>query len=230
MGATNPYMQPVATVVAFGRSSSLAAARLDAKALASEVLRYGDDLFSRIKRAEAGSLLLLLAEGGDEPALAGAAKAASILKRRGGGEAVVVLPSLPALPGPRARHRLEHAAQQAGASLIQPVGAASWTDAVRCIVEPLAVFGLIGVDPREIHGLLRPRLALLHLWDDHSLDSSLRHAREVLVSCRLRPSATLREVDAKVTRVRSATNVRLVLAGPEVPRDDGPEAIAAVFV
>ena len=222
-------MQPVATVVAFGRASSQAAARLDATALACDVLLSGDDLFRRLKRAEAGSLLLLLAEDGHEPGLAAAVKAASILKRRGGGEAALVLPSVPALPGPRARQRLEHAARQVGTCVIQPVGAAAWTDAVRCIVEPLAVFGLIGVDPREIHGLLRTRVALLHLWDDGSLDRSLRDARDVLVSCRLRPSATLREVDAAATRVRAATAARLVLAGPEVPRDEGPEAIAGVF-
>jgi len=223
-------MQPVASVVALGEGSSQALAQLDATALACDVLPYGDDLFRRLKRAEAGSLLILLAENGHEPALAAAVKAASILRRRGGGEAAVVLPSVPALPGPRARHRLERAAQQIGACLMQPVGAASWIDAVRCIVEPLAVFGLIGVDPREIHGLLRTRLALLHLWDDASLDGSLQDARDVLVSCRLRPTATLREVDAAATRVRAATAVRLVLAGPEVPRDEGPDAIAAVFL
>jgi hypothetical protein len=230
MGVTNPYMQPVATIVAFGRTPSRAAEQLDATALASDVLLDGDDLFSRIKRAEAGSLSLLLMESTDDPALAAATKAASILRRRGGGEAAVVLPSLPARPGPRARARLERAAQETGACVMQPIHAASWNDAVRCIVEPLAVFGLIGVDPREIHGLLRTRVALLHVWDDDSLDGSLRHAQEVLVSCRLRPSATLREVDARVARVRSATSVRLVLAGPEVPRDEGPEAIAAVFL
>ncbi len=224
-------MQPVASVVALGRSSSQALTHLDTTALSCDVLPYGDDLFRRVKHAEAGSLLLLLAENGHEPALAAAVKAASILKQRGGGEAAVVLPSIPALPGPRTRQQLEHAAQQIGACLMQPVGAASWTDAVRCIVEPLAVFGLIGVDPREIHGLLRTRLALLHLWDDASLDSSLQDARDVLVSCRLRPSATLREVDAAATRVTTAaTAARLVLAGPEVPRDEGPHAIAAVFL
>jgi hypothetical protein len=223
-------MQPVATVVAFGRASSQALAQLDASALACDFLPSADDLFRRLKRAEAGSLLILLAENGHEPALAAAVKAASILKRRGGGEATVVLPSVPALPGPRARQRLERAAQQVGACLMQPVGAASWTDAVRCIVEPLAVFGLVGVDPREIHGLLRTRLALLHVWDDASLDLSLEDARDVLVSCRLRPSATLREVDAAATRVRAATAVRLVLAGPEVSRDEGPDVIAAVFL
>src|SRR5437762_2946701 len=152
MGATNPYMQPVATVVAFGRKSSAAAAKLDATALASDVLFWGDDLFRSLKRAEAGSLSLLLVESGDEPALAAATKAASILRKRGGGEAVAILPAIPALPGPRARERLERAAQQAGTCLMQPVGDASWADAVRVIVEPLAVFGLIGVDPREIHG------------------------------------------------------------------------------
>jgi hypothetical protein len=223
-------MQPVATVVAFGRHSSQAAARLDATALASDVLLCGDDLFRRLKRAEAGSLLLLLVESADDPSLAGATKAARILKRRGGGDAAVVLPAIPAIPGPRARQRLERAAQQVGMCLIQPVGDASWTDAVRCLVEPLAIFGLIGVDPREVHGLLRTRVALIHVWDDDSLEESLRGAREVLVSCRLRPTATLREVDARVARVRSVTGARLVLAGPEVSRDDGPDAIAAVFI
>ena len=229
MGVTNPYMQPVATVVAFGRSSSAAAAQLDAS-LASDILLWGDDLFRRLKRAEAGSLSLLLVESADDPALASATKAASILRRRGGGEAVVVMPSVPARPGPRARQRLQRAAEQTGACVIQPIGAASWSDAVRCIVEPLAVFGLIGVDPREIHGLLRTHVALLHVWDDRSLDDSLPQAREVLVSCRLRPSATLRDVDTKVARVTAATGARLVLAGPEVPRDEGPDAIAAVFL
>jgi hypothetical protein len=222
-------MQPVASVVAFGDASSQALTQLDAQALACDMLPDGDDLFRRLKRAEAGSLLILLAEHDHEPALASALKAATILKRRGGGEAVVVLPSVPALPGPRARQRLEHGARQVGTCLMRPVGEASWTDAVRCIVEPLAVFGLIGIDPREIHGLLRTRVALLHLWDDGCLDTSLRNARDVLVSCRLRPSATLREVDAAATRVRSVTPARLVLAGPEVPRDEGPDAIAAVF-
>jgi len=223
-------MQPVASVVALGRASSHALAQLDATALACDVLPHGDDLFRRVKNAEAGSLIIVLAENGHEPALAAAVKAVSILQRRGGGEAAVVLPSIPAVPGPRARQRLERAAQQIGTCLMQPVGAASWIDAVRCIVEPLAVFGLIGVDPREIHGLLRTRLALLHLWDDACLDSSLQDARDVLVSYRLRPSATLHEVDAAANRVRAVTAARLVLAGPEVPRDEGPDAIAAVFL
>jgi len=223
-------MQPVASVVALGRASSQAALKLDATPLACDLLPFDDDLFRRLKRAEAGSLLILFAESAHEPALAAATKAVRILQRRGGGEAVVVLPSVPALPGPRARQRLEHAARQVGTCLMQPVGEASWIDAVRCVVEPLAVFGLIGIDPREIHGLLRTRVALLHLWDDDSVDASLRDARDVLVSCRLRPSATLREVDAAATRVRSATAARLVLAGPEVPRDEGPGVIAAVFL
>jgi cell division GTPase FtsZ len=114
--------------------------------------------------------------------------------------------------------------------MVQPIGRASWADAVRCFLEPLSVFGLIGVDPREVHGLVRPRSALLHLWDDPWLDTSLREAREVLVSCRLRPTATLREIDEAATRVRRATEARLVLAGPEVGADEGPRAVAAVFL
>jgi hypothetical protein len=223
-------MQPVGTVVALGASTAKAAARLDATAFACDVLSFDEDLFARIKRAEAGALLLLLADAADDPALAAACKAVRILRNRGGGEAVVVVPPVPALPGPQARDRLNRAAQLTGSCVVQPVGRASWADAVRCLVEPLAVFGLVGVDPREIHGLVRPRTALLHLWDDPFLDASLRQARDVLVSCRLRPSSTLREVDAAAKRVKSATDARLVLAGPEIPRDEGPRAIAAVFL
>ena len=221
-------MQPVATVIAFGADPSRDAAKLDATALACETLRPGEDLFARIKRAEAGSLVILLAEASDDAALAAAEKARRILRKRSGGEAILVLPALPALPGPEARRRLARSARLTGACLVQPVGAASWNDAVRCFVEPLAIYGLIGVDPREIHALLRPRVALLHRWNDATLDRSLSQATEVLVSCRLRPSATLLEVDAAAARVRSATNVRLVLTGPEV--NDGPRALAAVFI
>ncbi len=221
-------MQPVGTVVAFGAAPTNDVSRLDATALACDILGFGDDLFNRLKQAEAGSLLLLLAEAADDPALAAVSKASHILRLRGGGEAVVVLPAVPALPGSQARGRLQRAAQLTGACVVQPVAGASWADAVRCFVEPLAVFGLVGVDPREVHGLLSARSALLHRWQDASLDLSLRDAREVLVSCRLRPSATLRQVDAAAQRVTSATSARLVLAGPEV--DDGPSALAAVFL
>jgi hypothetical protein len=107
---------------------------------------------------------------------------------------------------------------------------ASWADAVRCFVEPLAVFGLVGVEGAEVHRLLRPRSALLHLWDDEELDRSLRDARDVMVTCRLRPNASLREVDAAARRVRSATEAPLLLAGPEVAADSGPSAIAAVLL
>ena len=223
-------MQPVGTVVAFGAAPSAAAASLDSTALACDFLFAGEDLFPRIKRAHPGSLLLLLADANDDPALAAAVKAARILQRRGGGEALLVLPSIPALPGPQATARLQRAAALTGACVVQPVGKAGWTDAVRCFVEPLAVFGLIGVDPGEIHLLLRPRAALLHLWDDEELDRSLQRAREVLVSCRLRPSASLREVDCAAQRVKSATSARLVLAGPEVGPDKGPSALAAVLL
>jgi len=223
-------MQPLCTVVALGAAPARAAARFDAAACACDLLPFGEDLFARIKHAEAGSMVLLLTDESDDPALAGAAKAARILERRGGGEAVVVLPSVPALPGPQARARLERAATLSRCCVVQPVGPASWADAVRCFVEPLAVFGLVGIDPREIHGLLRPRTVLLHLWQDDSLDRALPDAREVLVTCRLRPSATLREVEEAARRVRESTEARLVLAGPEVARDEGPRAIAAVFL
>jgi len=221
-------MQPVGTVVALGTAPTLRAGQLDGTELACDILPFGDDLFPRIKQAEAGSLLLMLAETAQDASLATAAKARHILQQRGGGESVVVLPPIPALPGPQARERLERAARLTACCIVQPIGAASWDDAVRCFIEPLAIFGLIGIDPREIHGLLRPRIALLHLWKDVSLDLSMRPARDVLVSCRLRPNATLREVDSAATRVRAATNARLVLAGPEV--DDGPRALAAVFL
>ena len=221
-------MQPVATVVSFGRGPNQAVAGLDATTLASDLVPWSDDLFARLKRAEGGSLLFLLADADDDAALAGATKAARILRRRGGGDAIVVLPPVPALPGPQARSHLERASQLTGSCAVRPIGRASWADAVRCFVEPLAVFGLVGVEPREIRALLRPRPALLHLWDDDSLDRSLRDAREVLVSCRLRPTSTLREVDAAAERVRTATAAPLVLAGPEV--DEGPRAIAAVLL
>jgi hypothetical protein len=220
-------MQPVGTVVALGAGPTRGAARLDAATLACDILPFGEDLFPRIKRAEAGSLLLLLAETAEDPSLATAAKARRILQRRGGGEAVLVLPALPAVPGPLARVRLDRAARLTGCCVVQPISSASWHDAVRCLIEPLSIFGLVGVDPREIHGLLHQRTALLHRWDDSSLDLTMQTAREVLVSCRLRPNATLHELDAAATRVRSATSARLVLAGPEV--DDGPRALAAVF-
>jgi hypothetical protein len=220
-------MQNVGTVVALGAAPTRAAARLDAAELASDVLVSSEDLFSQLKRTDAGSLLLLLAEAADDPALAAATKAAGILRRRGGGQAILVLPPVPAIPGPQARGRLERAAALTRACVIQPVGAASWDDAVRCFLEPLAVFGLVGVDPREIHSLVRPRAGLLHLWEDGSLDRSLQGAREVLVSCRLRPSATLAEVDAAAQRVQSATDAPLVLTGPEV--ESGPRALAAVL-
>ena len=223
-------MQPLATVVPFGAVPARAAARLDATAYACDLLPFGEDLFGRIKRAEAGSVVLLFADESGDPALAGATKAARILERRGGGEAVVVLPPVPALPGPQARARLERAASLSKCCVVQPIAPASWADAVRCFIEPLAVYGLIGVDPREIHDLLRPRAALLHLWQDHSLDRALPYAREVLMTCRLGPSATLREVEEAARRIRESTEARLVLAGPEVSRDDGPRAIAAVFL
>lgn len=223
-------MQPVGTVVAFGTAPTRAAARLDMASLACDAVPWGDDLFPRIKQLRGGSLLFLLTASEDEPALAAAAKAARILRKRGGGAAILVLPAAPALPGPEARSRLSRAADLTECCAMRPVGSASWEDAVRCLAEPLSVFGLVGVERREILDLLHPRAALLHLWDDESLDRSLRDARDVLVTCRLRPNASLAEVDAAQKRVCAITSARLVLAGPEVPDDDGPRALAAVFL
>jgi hypothetical protein len=223
-------MQPVGTVVAFGAAPTRAAARLDTTSLACDVVPFGDDLFPRLKRLRGGALLFLLAASEGDAALAAAAKAARILRKRGGGVAVLVLPPAPALPGPRALARLSQAAALTQCCALQPVGAASWDDAVRCLAEPLSVFGLVGVERSEVLALLQPRGALLHLWEDESLDLSLRDARDVLVTCRLRPNAALADLDAAQKRVCAATSARLVLAGPEVPDDDGPRAIAAVFL
>jgi len=212
-------MQPVATVVAFGARPVKDAASLDKTALACDVIEAD---FHRIKRAEAGSLLLLLllCDASDDPALAAATKAARILRARGGGEALLVLPPRPANPGPQATERMKRAAALTSACVLQPVGA-SWTDAVRCFVEPLAVFGLVGVDPRDIHALVRPRAALLH----SSVEQVLPQARDVLVTCRLRPLREVEEAARKVAEL--APHARLILAGPEVAPDDGPRTLVA---
>jgi len=228
-GATNSGMQPVGTVVAFGTAPARAVARLDLQSMACDLVPFGADLFSRMKELHGGALLFLLAVSDADPALAAATKAARILRSRGGGAAVLVLPPAPALPGPQARARLSRAAALTECCAVQPVGGASWEDAIRCLAEPLSIFGLVGVERSEILDLLRPRAALLHLWDDESLDVSLRDAHDVLVTCRLRPNAALAEVDAAQKRVCAATSARLVLAGPELTDDEGPRAIAAVF-
>src|SRR2546428_13232051 len=118
-------MQPLCTVVAFGAAPTNAAARLDAAAGACGLLPFGEDLFARIKRAEAGSMVLLLADESDDPALAGAAKAARILERRGGGEAGRGPPSRPARPGPPAPARLGPAAGPRKRRRVRAGGAAS---------------------------------------------------------------------------------------------------------
>ena len=99
-------MQPVGTVVAFSAAAARAAAELDPKALDCDVLA-GEGLFARIKQEKAGSLLFLLLDDAGDPALAAAAKAARILRRRGGGSAVLMLPALPANPGPQAMARVK---------------------------------------------------------------------------------------------------------------------------
>ncbi|MGZ6144084.1 MAG: hypothetical protein ACXWLM_12150, partial [Myxococcales bacterium] len=160
----------------------------------------------------------------DDPALAAAAKAARILRKRGGGEAILVLPPAPANPGPQALERIARAGRLCEACAVQPVAPATWADAVRCFVEPLAVFGLAGVSPREIHALLRPRAALLH----HGAANASADARELLVTCRLRPNAALRDLeDAAKAAAERAPNARLVLAGPEVGDADGPRVLVA---
>src|SRR5207237_6518444 len=83
-GVTNSYMQPLCTVVALGAAPARAAARFDAAACACDLLPFGEDLFARIKHAEAGAMVLLLTDESDDPALAGAAKAGRILERRRG--------------------------------------------------------------------------------------------------------------------------------------------------
>jgi hypothetical protein len=213
-------MRPLGTVVAMGGAPLRDVATLDATALACEI--FAAD-FRALKQAEAGALVLLLCEAAEDPALAAATKAARILRQRGGGETLLVLPPLPADPGPLALARVERAAAMTFACALQPVGT-SWADAVRCFVEPLAVFGLAGVEPREIPELLRPRAALLH----PSVTRVLPQAREVLVTCRLRPSSSLRELDeAARTVAELAPQARLVLAGPEVGSDEGPRVLVA---
>jgi hypothetical protein len=212
-------MQALGTVVAFGAAPAEDAARLDSVSLACEVLPAE---FRLIKQANGGTLLFALLDDARDPALAAATKALRILKKRGGGEALVVLPPAPAIPGPQGRARLQRAAELTHACIVQPIGSASWGDAVRCFVEPLAVFGLAGVDPREIHALVRPRVAILH----DSLEV-LPGAREILITCRLRPNASLGDLDSAArTAAERAPGARLILAGPEVP-DDGPHILTA---
>lgn len=213
-------MQPVCTVVAFDEAPARAAARLDATALACEVLRD----FAAIKRAHGGSLLAVLLDNGDDAALSAATKAIRILRRRGGGAGLVVLPAAQANPGPQARARLQRAAGLTSACVLQPVHA-SWADAVRCFVEPLSVFGLAGVDPREVHALLKsPRAAVLH----PSAGAVLAESRDVLVSCRLRPDASLSELDAAArAAAERAPRARILVAGPEVGDAEGPAVLAA---
>jgi len=231
-------MQPVATVVAFAAAPAGEAAALDTTALACDLLGPGEDLFRRIKRSEAGSILLLLAGSADEAALAAGSKAARILRKRGGGQALVVLPAVPVNPGPQARGKLLRAAELCEACVVQPVGRATWADAVRCFVEPLTVFGLVGVEAEDVRKVARaPSAALLHLWQDPSsppaaLEQALSFlgVRDVLLTCRLRPTATLKEVDNAAAHLRelAPSSANLVFAGPEVGNDEGPRAIAAV--
>ena len=211
-------MQYAGTVVALGPAPARDAARLDLTALSCAF--SGDD-FREIKRTPAGSLLIVLCPEADDPSLAAATKVARIFRQT----PLIALPPVPVDPGPRATERLQRAAQLTSGCIVQPIGPATWSDAVRCFVEPLAVYGLIGVEPREIHGLVKPRVALLH----HGADRVVPQAREVLVTCRLLPNASLREVDDAARAVAErAPGARVVIAGPEV--DDGPRVLAASFL
>jgi hypothetical protein len=212
-------MEYAATIVALGDAPWRDAANFDVNALSCVIA--GND-FRQIKRTPAGSLLFVLCPDSDDPSLAAAVKVARIFRQT----PIAVLPPLPVNPGPRAMERLERAARLMRACVVQPVEAA-WADAVRCLVEPLAIFGLAGVDPREIHALVRPRVALLHWEAGRVMPGSL----DVLVTCRLRPNASLRELDDAARAVAErAPNARLVLAGPEVAGDDGPRVLAASFL
>src|SRR5258706_7325448 len=117
-GVTCTHMQPVGTVVALGAGPTRGAAQLDATTLACDILPFGDDLFPRIKRAEAGSLLILLAETADDPSLATAAKARPILPRRRGGGPALVLPALAAVPQPLGPGRLQRAQRPTGSRVL----------------------------------------------------------------------------------------------------------------
>src|SRR5260370_8475811 len=106
-------------VVAFGEAPMRDVAIVDATALGCEILPAD---FRALKEAEAGALLLLLCEAVDDPALAAATKAARILGRRGGGEVLLVLPPLPANPGPQALAPIQRAAALTRACAPPPGG------------------------------------------------------------------------------------------------------------
>lgn len=199
-------MQLAATVVAFGAAPIVDAAQLDTTALSCEVLAAE---FPKLKRTRAGSLVLLLCERTDDPALAAATKAADILHR----------PTVLALP--RSQRDPERLAALTQACVVQLTPPLSWADAVRCFVEPLAVFGLAGVEPGEIRALVRPRAGVLHT-------EILPNATDALVTCRLRPNASLRDLDdAARDAAERAPKARIVVAGPEVGNAGGPRVLVA---
>ena len=226
---TSFCMRPVATVAALGPFSARAAATLDSIALASDVLVMSSSFWSTLKQRTAGSFALLLLDDAEDAALYAAGEAAKILRRLGSGRAVVVAPA-----GTLDLARIAAALQ---ACVLQPADGASQADVVRGFVEPLSIFGLVGVKPRDFRALAAPgRCGRVYPWEhpapmSAALDEALRGPlREVLLSYRMRPAATLREVDDAARQVSARTPARLVFAGPELAADEGPRAIATLML
>ena len=221
-------MRPVATVVAFGPASAQAVAGLDTTALCSDIVLSGTEIWTALKQRNAGSFLLLLAEGTDAASLAEACEAAKILGRLGGGPAIVIFP-----PGRVSHERLARVADSLRLCVLQPAGGATQADAVRGFVEPLSIFGLVGVDAGDFHALAaKGRCGEVHLWQPGALAQELRAPlAEVLLTYRMRPEARLDEIDAAASEINAQTQARLVFAGPEVPAgDSGPRAIATLML
>lgn len=226
-------MQPLASVVALGAAPARAARSLDATALGAQVLLPGEDLFRQLKQAEAGAFVLVFADGADDAALAHARKAAQLLRQRGGGDALVVLPPLPASPGPQARDRLRSAAARLQAAVVQPVEPAGWAHAAACFLEPLAIYGLVGITRDEVRHFAQPgSVSLLHAWSGalpEALQRELRQSAGALISRRLGPAATLRELNDLACALSESLprGARLVLACPETEQ---PGCSAAVLL
>lgn len=221
-------MRPVATVAALGPLAARSAATLDPGALAADVITMGDGFWSALKLAAAGSFVLVLLDQADDAGLAAASEAAKILRRLGSGPAIVVPPA-GALDLPRLASALQ-------LCVLQPAGDASQADVVRGFVEPLSIFGLVGIDRRDFLALAAPgRCGQVHLWQHPApmppaLVQALRAPlTDVLLSYRMRPAATLREVDDAARKVHALTPARLVFAGPELAADEGPRAIATLL-
>jgi hypothetical protein len=230
-------MRPAATITCFGPVAAGAVSRLDATALSCDVLPGGPALWAQLKERNAGSYACVLLDEETAASLAAAVEATRILRRRGSVASIISLPPCRLDSLPPALLRLRSLAAQIGACVVQPAAPASPADVVRCFVEPLAVFGLIGVDPAEFDRLLAaPAAATVHRWEHPApmpppLAEALRRSSGAILSCRLRPQSTLLEVDDVAARAarEQPPGASFILAGPEVGIDDGPAAVAAVF-